>query len=66
MPAMTAEAITARLRELARLSAAGPSPMQRGVDMSAAAIAARLRELSDVSALCAKLEAIGAAARRRR
>lgn len=60
---MTAEAITARLRELAELSRGGGRP--QAVDMSGAAISARLRECSDLSQLCAKLGELGRGLRAR-
>lgn len=59
----TAEQVTARLRELARLSAEQP-PRPR-IDMSAAAISARLRELSQLCDLCARLGELGRASRER-
>ena len=55
MVTMTPEAVRARLRALAELSAEGVSPMPRGVDMSPAGVTARLRDMADVSELCRKL-----------
>lgn len=55
---LDAEAIAARLQELARLSAA-PLEATELVDMSGAAIRDRLITLSEVSALCFELEAAG-------
>jgi hypothetical protein len=52
---MTPEVVFQRLVTMSALSAAEPSPMIRGVDMSRVAVATRLRELADVSELCARL-----------
>ena len=56
MVSMAPEHVSARLQTMSELSAAGESPMPRGVDMSPRAVAARLRDLSEVSALCAMLQ----------
>lgn len=53
---MRPEAIAARLREVARISAwSGVRPL--GVDMSDAAITARLREVAELHRLCLRLAA---------
>lgn len=54
----TAEQVTARLREMARLSREYEAPPK--VDMSAEAITARLREMGQLSRLCAQLGQLGA------
>jgi hypothetical protein len=60
---MTAESVTARLRQMADASRRMASPMQRGVDMSKAAVTMRLREMADVSETCRKLARLGAGQR---
>ena len=55
---MSREAVSARLREMARLFA------QRGfvsksVDMSSAAVSARLRTMASLSELCRRLAPVG-------
>jgi hypothetical protein len=51
-------AITARLRELARLLAARGF-VSKDVDMSAAAITARVRTMASLSDMCRRLGAVG-------
>ena len=55
---MHREAITARLREMARLSAER-GLVGKGVDMSSAAVSARLRTMASLSDLCRRLAPIG-------
>ncbi|MDQ3262185.1 MAG: hypothetical protein M3Y59_00780 [Myxococcota bacterium] len=63
-PELTPEAITQRLRELARLSA--QAHRRPTVDMSGAGVTARLRELGELSDFCSELMRLGAANRRKR
>lgn len=58
---LTAEVVTARLRELSELSRGYRG--RPAVDMSPAAVTARLRELSELSELCTRLGELGRAAR---
>ncbi|HJX66461.1 MAG TPA: hypothetical protein VJ860_21190 [Polyangia bacterium] len=55
---MSREAISARLHEMARLSAER-GPVSKDVDMSSAAISARLRTMASLSDLCRRLAPIG-------
>ena len=55
MVEMSPEAITARLREMSRLSA---GPARQGLDMSAEAVTARLREMAEMSDLCWQLQSL--------
>ncbi len=55
---MRREAISARLHEMARLSAER-GPVSKDVDMSSAAISARLRTMASLSDLCRRLAPIG-------
>jgi hypothetical protein len=52
------QAITARLRELARLLSARGF-VSKDVDMSAAAITARVRTMASLSDMCRRLGAVG-------
>lgn len=49
---MTPERVFERLRAMSEASAAGESPMPRGVDMSPHAVAAQLRDMAELSELC--------------
>jgi len=55
---MRREGISARLREMARLSARR-GLVSKDVDMSSAAISARLRTMASLSDLCRRLAPIG-------
>jgi len=55
---MHRNAVTARLREMARLSAQRGF-VAKGVDMSSAAVSARLRTMASLSDLCRRLAPIG-------
>jgi hypothetical protein len=55
---MSREAISARLHEMARLSAER-GLVGKGVDMSSVAISARLRTMASLSDMCRRLAPIG-------
>ena len=55
---MRPESVTARLREMARLSAERGF-VGKGVDMSSAAVTSRLRTMASLSDLCRRLAPIG-------
>jgi hypothetical protein len=55
---MRREAVSARLREMARLLAQRGF-VSKGVDMSSAAVSARLRSMASLSDLCRRLAPIG-------
>jgi hypothetical protein len=55
---MHREAVSARLREMARLFAQRGFVV-KGVDMSSAAVSARLRMMASLSDLCRRLAPIG-------
>jgi hypothetical protein len=56
---MRAEAVTSRLREMARrLEARGF--VAKGVDMSGSAVSARLRAMASLSDMCRRLAPLGA------
>jgi len=55
---MDAQAVTARLREVARLLAARGF-VKKGIDMSPAAVTARLRTLGALCDMCRRLTALG-------
>jgi hypothetical protein len=55
---MHREAVSARLREMARLLAQRGF-VSKGVDMSSAAVSTRLRSMASLSDLCRRLAPIG-------
>jgi hypothetical protein len=55
---MHRDAITARLREMARLFSQRGF-VSKGVDMSGAAVSARLRTMASLSDMCRRLAPIG-------
>ena len=63
MTDMSPEAISARLREVSRISDLRPERRLDGkIDMSPEGVASRLREASDLFALCLQLAELGSGA----